>query len=326
MAWTVQALRPLVEAFDERVRGELSRFDRLREPAHSRNSVLRDPAPEEEIRRAEERLGVSLPPSYRSFLLISNGAYASALGAEIQHPFEAEWRHGLLRVADIDLAVNADPIGVEVWCDQIPELNDPANDAPPKLGEPQRVDYFAPFRDGLVITHIHNGSNLLALVPRPGREEWELWDMYWEGATAHASLADFLEWFLARPERRKPRREDADELVATFRTTGKWTLDDLAELGDPRVFELAREAVEAGPLRQSVARLLGQMAAPEGLPLLREIYRTSEEWAFRLQALSALEQSQAGDIDELLRDALGDDDENVRSWAERRLAARRASS
>ena len=321
MTWTVDAMRPLVQRFDERVRGQLSRFDRLREPAQTRRSVLRDPASEADIRRAEERLGLELPPSYRSFLLVSNGAYASALGAEIQYPF-ADVRHGLLRVADIDRTVNADPIGVDVWCEQVPEWSDPANDAPPSPGEPQEVGYYAPYRDGLVITHIHNGTDRLALVPRRGNEEWELWDFHWEGATAHASVADFLEWFIARPERARPKPDDADRLVSTFRTEGTWTLDDLAELGDPRVFDLAREAIESGPYRQSVARLLGQMAVPESLPLLREIYSSSAEWVVRLQALSALEQAHAEDADELLQDALGDDDENVRNWARRRLAAR----
>ena len=284
MAWTVDEMRPLVEGFDERVRREMSRFDRLREPARTRGSVLRDPASDEDIKRAEERLGVRLPPSYRSFLLISNGAYASALGAEIQYPF-ADVRHGLLRVADIDRTVNADPIGVDVWCDQIPDFADPANDVPPTPGELSEVGYYTPYRNGIVITHIHNGTDRLALVPRRGYEEWELWDFHWEGALAHSSFADFLWWYVARPERRRPQPEDADGFVSTFRTAGKWTLDDLAELGDPRVFDLAR-------------------------------------WPVRLQALSGLEQCHAEDVDELLRDALTDEDENVRNWAARRLAAR----
>jgi hypothetical protein len=299
----------------------MSRFDRLREPAQTRGSVLRAAASEDDIRRAEERLAATLPPSYRSFLLMSDGAYASALGAEIQYPF-ADVRHGLLRVSDIELTVNADPIGVDVWCDQIPELNDPANDVPSKPGEPQDVGYYAPYRDGVVITHIHNGTNRLALVPRDGEEEWELWDFAWEGATGHASFADFLWWYVGRPERRRPQPEDADALASTFRTSGTWTLDNLAELGDTRVFELARECVESGRFCQDVARLLGQMAAPEGLPLLRELYRSNAEWVVRVQTLGALEQAHAEDLDEFLHDALNDEDENVRSWASGRLAAR----
>ena len=323
MAWTVESMRPLVERFDRCVREEMSRFDRLLEPAHARGSVLRDPASEEDIGRAEERLGTKLPPSYRSFLLISNGAYASALGAETQHPLARhEWRHGLLRVADIDLSVNADPIGVDVWCNQIPDFSDPANDEVPKPGELTEVGYFAPYRDGLVITHIHNGTNRLSLVPRQGHEEWELWDMHWSGASAHPSFADFLEWYLSRPRRPRPTPEDADRLVSTFRASGTWTLDDLAELGDPRVLDLAREAYEAGNFRQDVARLLGQMAVPESLPLLREMYWGSSG-SVRAQTLMALELTRAEDVDEFLEDAVSDDNENVRNWARYRLDARK---
>jgi hypothetical protein len=36
-----------------------------------------EPAGEEAVRAAEERLGVRLPPSYRNFLLTSNGATGS---------------------------------------------------------------------------------------------------------------------------------------------------------------------------------------------------------------------------------------------------------
>lgn len=321
MAWTVESMRPLVESFDERVRHDMGHYDRLREPGHARGSVLRNPASEEDIQRAEERLGTRLPPSYRAFLLISNGAYASALGAEIQYPFEQQWRHGLLRVGDIDLAVNADPIGVEVWCDEIPDFSDPANDVVPKPGEQTEVGYFAPYRHGLVITHIHNGTNRLALVPRPGQEEWDLWDMHWSGASAHPSFGDFLEWYAARPEPRWPKPEDADELVSKFTEEGVWSLYTLADLGDPRVIDLARQAVETGTHGHHVAVLLGQMAVPESLPLLRELYRRSAG-AARLQALKSMEHLGAEDLDEFLRDALRDDDEAVRGWAGQRLDAR----
>ena len=67
------------------------------------------------------------------------------------------------------------------------------------------------------------------------------------------------------------------------------------------------------------------MAVPEGVPLLRELYRSSAEWPVRLQALMALEQAHADHVDEFLQDALGDADENVRNWASRRLAARRSA-
>jgi len=268
-------MRPLVERFDERVRHDMSRFDRPREPAHSRCSVLRDPASEEDIRRAEKRLGARLPPSYHSFLLLSNGAYASALGAEIQYPyFQKQWRHGLLRVADVDLTVNADPTGVHIWCEHVPEHNNPDNDFLPKPGDPQLVRYYSPYRDGVVVTHIHNGTNRLALVPRRGYDDWELWDFHWEGASAHPSFANFLEWFVARPDRR-PKAEDADRLVTMFTTEGTWTLEHVAELGDPRVVKLAGEAIDAGTVDQRIPLLLGRMGGPDSLRLLHSFTRAA---------------------------------------------------
>jgi hypothetical protein len=55
-----------------------------------------------------------LPPSYRAFLLFSNGAHASALGAERIHAGRAE-RHGLLPVEEVFYAVDADAETVELW-------------------------------------------------------------------------------------------------------------------------------------------------------------------------------------------------------------------
>jgi hypothetical protein len=256
--------------------------------------VLREPASEADIRHAEQRLGVRLPPSYRAFLRVSNGAYASALGAELQYPFENQWRHGLLRVADIDLTARADPVGVDIWCERVPEHNDPDNDVVPTPGEPQMVGFYSPYRDGVLVTHIHNGTNRLALVPRRDLEEWELWDFRWEGASAHPSFADFLEWFVDRPDRRS-RPEDADRLVTMFRANGTWTLGNLAELGDPRVVGLAREAIDAGKVDQRIPELLGRMGGSDSLRLLhssthaagaRFVSRPSWRWSTPAPATS----------------------------------------
>lgn len=314
MSWTVETMRPLVERFDERVRRDMSRFDWLREPARSRGTVLREAAGEADISEAEHRLGVNLPPSYRSFLLISNGAYASALGAETQHRGENQWRHGLLRIADIERTVKADPVGVQIWCEEIHVHLDQENDFLPVAGDPQPVGYYAPYRDGLVITHIHNGTDRLALVPRPGREEWELWDFHWEGAMAHPSFAHFLEWFVSRPDRR-PRPEDADALVEAYVSRSRYTLNDLAELEDPRAEQLARQAAEDGSADQRVVKLLGQLGNPANIPLLHKLY-WSGEGALRAQALMALDELHAPELDDILDDALASDYEPLRYWAQ----------
>lgn len=74
----------LTRLWDQRLRRDASRFDRLAPEAIERGTLLRGPASEPDIDAAERRLGVRLPPTYRAFLLCSNGAYASSLGSEQQ--------------------------------------------------------------------------------------------------------------------------------------------------------------------------------------------------------------------------------------------------
>lgn len=123
-------MRVLAQRFDERVRRNVSRFDQLVEPAQERGSVLREPASESDIARAEERLGVRLPSSYRLFLLVSDGAYASALGAEVVK--EHDLRHGLLSVNELQRTVDGDEVGVRVFCGDLAEPYDRRTTARPR--------------------------------------------------------------------------------------------------------------------------------------------------------------------------------------------------
>jgi len=307
-------MRVLALRFDERVRRDVSRFDQLVEPAQERGSVLREPASEPDIARAEERLGVRLPASYRWFLLVSDGAYASALGAELVT--EHDLRHGLLSVSELQRTVDGDEIGVRVWCGDLAEPYDPADDIshPPAPGAPEHVGDYRPYQDGLLITHIFNGSERLALVPRPGAAEWELWDFHWEGAYAHASFADFLEWFVTRSDER-PRPEHADLYVESFLSGRSFTLGLLAEVGDPRAVELGRARLQAGSEDTRIPAVLGQMGDPDSIPVLRETYGRSERWAMRAAALGALMRLGADDAAELLAQAASDDDADLRRWA-----------
>jgi hypothetical protein len=315
MTWSVERMHELVERFDARVRRDLSRFDRLIAPAQARGSVLCEPASEEDVACAERRLGVRLPPSYRSFLLLSDGAYASALGAET----DDGWRHGLLPVREVCTAVDGEARSVEMWCEQSPDLNNPANDDPPEPGNPKMVRYYAPYRNGLLLTHIHNGTNRLVLVPRPGVEEWELWIFAWEGATAHASFADFLDWHVTRPDHR-PRPEHADAYVEAFQSGRSFTLGLLAEIADPRAIELALAELQAGSEDTRIPPLLGNLGDPEAIPVLRKTYADSSTWTMRAAALGALRRLGAEGADELLSQAAEDSDAKLRAWARRALA------
>jgi SMI1-KNR4 cell-wall len=80
---------------------ELARFDDVQ---RENRWLGYEPADEEAVRAAEERIGVRLPPSYRNFLLVSNG-----------------WRridpllNELLKVDEIDWLPEVDPELWDIW-------------------------------------------------------------------------------------------------------------------------------------------------------------------------------------------------------------------
>jgi hypothetical protein len=76
-------------------------------------SVLVDGASEAEIVAAETRLGVLLPPSYRQFLAVSNGAYGNQLGLQAGPPALDQGPIALLPVADIGFVAVDDPLAVD---------------------------------------------------------------------------------------------------------------------------------------------------------------------------------------------------------------------
>ena len=88
------------------------------EPVLATGSVLVPGADESAIERTEQRLGVSLPPSYRAFLQRTNGAYAGPLGLE--HSGWSGWRDqpsrptSLLPVEAIGPSATNDPFSVDL--------------------------------------------------------------------------------------------------------------------------------------------------------------------------------------------------------------------
>lgn len=329
MTWTRDALRPLVERWDERARGGVSRFRGLPPEAAARGSVLRDPATEEQIAAAEERLSVQLPPSYRAFLQVSNGAYASTLGAE-----EGCTRHGFLGVQDVAYAEDADANLVELWTGE-DALNDPANDRRPLPGRGSDVAYYGPMRHALLVSRPHETFRNL-LVPREGEEEWELWAFAKEGAIAYRSFADFLLVELTRAWWPGPDPRRADEYVALVRAGRLYYLSELAELADPRVADLACEMLtqEHPPAAWEwderewertralqAARTLGLLAEQAFGPVLRCAYDAATTMDMRRATLLALAKCRAPGTPELLASAAENDhDDRVRLAAVRALA------
>ena len=191
--WTADTIRPLVAAWDRKM---VSGVD-ARGPAAEirvRESVLRPPATAEAIGAAEEGLGRRLPPSYRAFLEISDGAHASMIGPEVR----AMERHGFLPVAEIGPARELDAEHLELWTGDIVGMTDPAHAHGPIADGPIEVRHSLPALDGVLVSR-PVGTFRAILVPRPDTTEWELWDFGASEILAHRSFADLLEWQLGLP-------------------------------------------------------------------------------------------------------------------------------
>jgi hypothetical protein len=101
LVWDVERVRGVAAEWDAALRTLLPAYARLVPEAEARRSVLRPGATEDEIVTAERRLGVTLPPSYRSFLAVSDGADAGPWGADRVERFYGESHSALFRVGDL---------------------------------------------------------------------------------------------------------------------------------------------------------------------------------------------------------------------------------
>jgi SMI1 / KNR4 family (SUKH-1) len=202
--WTVESMRPLVLEWDAAIRAHVPAYARLVPAAEARGSVLRPPATPEEIVAAENELGVSLPASYRSFLLIANGADAGPTRANhcqrLREPVELE-------ILGVD--------GLLEWSktarlrDLIDICRETGNDHPdlqevPSADEAVDVHDFSPGYRGLLITAPDQDATV-ALVPFPG--EWQTWEFFTGEVYACQSFAALLATSARRPPMGdRPRR------------------------------------------------------------------------------------------------------------------------
>jgi hypothetical protein len=175
--------------WDELVRDQISPGDELIEPARLSGSVLREPATVAMIEAAEARLGVPLPPSYRLFLAVSNGAYADADGA-IAASTVAMTRStppglGFLPVEQVEPLSTADPVLFEVWTEQVGSLGGPIRDDGDEV-----ADFGALTRGSLLIGSAAEGASVLVRATRA--VEWQLWSFHKETVTGYKSFGSWL--------------------------------------------------------------------------------------------------------------------------------------
>jgi hypothetical protein len=282
MPWTGETMEPVIRAWDARVRRDLSRFARLVPEAAARGSVLRDGASDAALDALEQRLGRRLPPSYRAFLALSDGADASGIGA-VDAATNA--RHGFLPAGEVAPLAEVYPLLIEVWTAV------PAAPGPGSLADQgAEVRNFAPIRDAVVISGWADALVDL-LVPRPGREEWLFWAMSKEGATRYPSFGDFLMFQVNRPDDR-PRADLADVYVAGVRSGRLHMLAQLAEIADPRAGELACRALvdPAVPegVRHHAVMALKRLDDPAHTECLQRAFAAASDASLRSMIVWAL--------------------------------------
>lgn len=192
MALLAQRWSDLLLEFDHPQEGLLTRA------ARSSGSLLRPPASEADVIAAEQRLGCWLPPSYRRFLAVSNGAYGDLYGpsrstagtedqAEVPLPGSATPGIGFLPVQEVGWLRDVDPQLAGLYA----VAGSPGGPGRPASRDGEEPRSWVPFADGLVIaTDKQPGTT--CLVPFPGQLEWQVWNIHKETAVAYLSFESLL--------------------------------------------------------------------------------------------------------------------------------------
>ena len=249
----------LARDWDAAALGRHSRLDELTEAVQRSGTLLREPATEEEIAAGEQRLGVQFPPSYRMFLLVSNGAWNTFPDPDLR----------FLPVAEVRPFREVDAGVVHEWTREI-DTTDPDLDVP--FGDVEEaVACYTRMRDALFLGGEYDCRHLL--VPRPGAVEWEVWDHEKEGATGYRSFADMLRLQAERDRCFTPVAEGVDTYLARARAGDHEGLWDLAEFDGERALAATADLLDEGGTYRTMigdARLLNQLARSEGRQALRD--------------------------------------------------------
>jgi hypothetical protein len=261
-------MRPVVAEWDAAVRAAVPAYARLVPEAEARGSVLRPPATEAEIAAAEARLGVSLPPSYRSFLLISNGADAANMGAgQVCRMYEIHRNElrsaGDLGESDETISCHAS-ICLEVGGGFEDHHREPSPDGP---GEVYRYE---PGLQGVLLTSGVQ-DQIVGLIPFPG--EWQVWDFGHTEVTSHLSFATFLQHETRQARTRVSER--AERLKSAVGDGRGTELYDLAEHGDSRATAAACRSLFDDGRCVTAALQLVLLGDPAAVPALREALQRS---------------------------------------------------
>lgn len=292
--WPADELEGLLLQWGAACLARLGALERPVAAAARTGSLLRPPATESAVAAAERRLGVHFPPSYRQFLLLSDGAYGDTMGAltaggSLADDSDDAW--GFLPVAEVRPYVEVDPHAVEIWLelqDEIEAANGGVDLTP--VFEGDEVRDHRPMQDALAIARGFDANcSLLVPVGGPGPgEEWEVWEHHKEGTTRWSSfrayLHDTVEEHLG---------VDVDEVEALLLVAGAESGDQsavqrLARVRSPEATKLLVEAARRGVAPHAVMRALARIGGPEVLAVLTALQLESWQQQYVHAALARI--------------------------------------
>ena len=264
------------------------------EAAARTHSLLRPPATETEVAAAEQRLGVRLPPSYREFLLLSDGAFGDTIGAVLAadpRAGDSDGGWGFLPATEVRRFAEVEPETVEIWL-QVQETIEEAGGGPDltPLFERDEVRDHRPMRDALLIARGFDANrSLLVPVGSPGPgEEWEVWDHYKEGSTRWSSFRAYL-----RDTVEDHVGVDVDEAEALLLLAGAEAGDSqavqrLRRVRSPETTELLLDAARRGVVPHAVMPALARIGGPEVVAVLVGLRLETWQQAYVHRALALI--------------------------------------
>jgi hypothetical protein len=244
---------------------DLEPGDRLTQAAQESGSLLRPGATEQEVLAAEERLGRRLPPSYREFLLVSNGAFGDLYGPSLRWgdepekpPYESEIVGvALLPVQDIRWLRDVN----EWWANAELDSNGPGG---PATKDGDEIWSWAPFANGIVIA-VDQAPGTTCLVPFEGMDEWQVWNIHKETSQAFLSFRSFLEYMVAE---REPVTtvEELRAVIEQAEAGNHFAIMRLSRTTTPDGVPLLADVIErnvGSPFRAAVG--LGRIGTPKAI-------------------------------------------------------------
>lgn len=281
-------VRSSVARWDSQVQGELLPAQVPAVVAET-GSVLRPGAAESVLQAAESRLGVRLPPSYRMFLAVSDGAFADPWGPVTAG--EEQWRQhssvpGLGLLAAVDVA----------WLDQaVPDVVAAAlidfEPGEPLEGDSCPVLDVSPLLEpgrALLVSSETDGQ-LCALVRVDEGSEWQLWLFTRDDITGYVSFGSWLRW----TARQSPSADDVAQL-AEWANARDRRGNGLSEVSDPAAIPALVAALDRYPHNDgigfAVTLALGRTRSDAAVPVLEHRLAADPRNPYRHRVMTALAQ------------------------------------